>query len=277
MDIQTRIDELVTALAAVRGVNAVVLGGSRARGSHTAASDYDLCLYYDPAEPLDLDALAAIATAVDDTHRADLLTPIGGWGPWINGGGWLTIDGAAVDLLYRDLARVDAIVAACRRGEVEIAYQPGHPFGFVSAIYLAEVALCRVLWTRNGRVAALKEQSCPYPPALKQALLDKFAWEIAFSLQIARKSASRGDVTYAAGAAFRGVACLLQVLFALNTQYWMNEKGAVDLAQHFARTPANLKTRIEDAFGMLSADAVNINMAVDILEDLAGDVAALVD
>ena len=57
----------------------------------------------------------------------------------------------------------------------------------------------------------------------------------------------------------------------------MNEKGAVDLAQHFALTPANLKTRIEDAFGMLSADAVNINMAVDILEDLAGDVAALVD
>src|SRR5690606_22219683 len=105
----------------------------------------------------------------------------------------------------------------------------------------------------------------------------KFAWEIGFSLQIARKSASRGDVTYAAGAAFRGVACLLQVLFARNGEYWMNEKGAVDLAQRFPCTPANLKTRIEDAFGMLSADAVNINMAVDILEDLAADVAALVD
>ena len=41
---------LVPALADVPGVNAIVLGGSRARGTATENSDYDLGLYYSAAK-----------------------------------------------------------------------------------------------------------------------------------------------------------------------------------------------------------------------------------
>ena len=47
------LDRLVSALAEVPGVAAIVLGGSRARGTDQANSDYDLGLYFFEAQPLD--------------------------------------------------------------------------------------------------------------------------------------------------------------------------------------------------------------------------------
>jgi hypothetical protein len=67
------------------------------------------------------------ATDLDDLHRDALTSPIHGWGPWVNGGAWLTVDGIAVDLIYRDLSRVEAVIDACRAGHVETGQQAGHP------------------------------------------------------------------------------------------------------------------------------------------------------
>jgi hypothetical protein len=38
------------------------------------------------------------------------LTAIGDWGPWINGGAWLTVEGKRVDLLYRELDKVRSVI-----------------------------------------------------------------------------------------------------------------------------------------------------------------------
>jgi predicted nucleotidyltransferase len=106
---KTIIEELADRIKDVRGVSAVVLGGSRAIGTHTEESDIDIGIYYDPADPLDLAALGRLSADFDDEQRADALTPIGGWGPWINGDGWLTVRSVPVDFLYRDLRRVSEI------------------------------------------------------------------------------------------------------------------------------------------------------------------------
>ena len=47
---------LVGALAPVPGIEAMTLGGSRARGTATAASDYDIGLYYRGRRPIDIAA-----------------------------------------------------------------------------------------------------------------------------------------------------------------------------------------------------------------------------
>ena len=96
------LSEMARELTAVTGVVGAVLGGSRARGDHTADSDFDLGLYYRP--PLDVAALRALAVEV--AGPAATVTEPGGWGPWVDGGGWLTVDGAAVDWIYRDVDRV---------------------------------------------------------------------------------------------------------------------------------------------------------------------------
>src|SRR5258707_9930194 len=102
---------LVVALSAVPGVEAIALGGSRARGMAIATSDYDIGLYYCANRPIDVAALGKVAAILDDRGvEASSVTPIGGWGPWIDGGGWLVVGGVHVDLLYRDLDRVGAAI-----------------------------------------------------------------------------------------------------------------------------------------------------------------------
>lgn len=272
MQMEGLIEKIVSEVHRITGVRGIVLGGSRARGVHTLASDIDLGIYYDPDEPLELVELGRIATELDDEHRPHAITEIGGWGPWINGGGWLKVEGQSVDFLYRDLTKVRSIIGDCLNGVVEIVYQPGHPHGFVSAIYLAEIATCQPLWDPDGIISELKSKTQPYPDSLRKALIQKFGWEIDFSLKIARKSTERADVSYAAGCCFRGVMCMLQVLFAINRAYWLNEKGAVAIADSFAWKPPQLKSRIEESFDLLSAKPESIHEAIGVLEGLSKDI-----
>ncbi len=275
MALSRLLSDVVERLKGVEGVRAVVLGGSRARGTHTPASDIDVGLYYEPDKPLDWVTLERVASALDHRPEREPLTPIHGWGPWINGGGWLKVQGQAVDVLYRDLSQVVAVIDACCRGDIGVVYQPGHPYGFVSSIYMAEVALCTVLWEADDRLAQLKQRTLPYPPALKEGIIRTLAWETDFSLAAARKGIVRNDVVYVAGACFRGAMCLLQVLFALNEVYWLNEKGAVTLADSFRYRPENFRARIESVFQLLRAEPQALGAAVAELESLDRDTAGL--
>jgi len=145
---------LVAALAPVPGVAAIALGGSRARAA-TARSDYDIGRYYHGDRPIDVAALAKVAAALDDRFAAAEVTPTGGWGPWIDGGGWLLVGGVHVDLLYRDLGRVAAAIDDAQAGKVERYYQPGHPHAFLPVIYMGEVAHTRRLYGPRAALAAL--------------------------------------------------------------------------------------------------------------------------
>jgi len=231
------------ALGGVPGIRAIVLGGSRARGEATAHSDYDIGLYYEADHPIDVGRLAKAAMLLPGAASSSV-TAIGEWGPWINGGAWLTVDGRRVDLLYRDLGRVRDVIEACRAGRIERAYQPGHPHAFVSAIYMGEVALARVLWDPDQVMAPLKRQCDPYPKALGEALIATFFWEARFAVENAEHGSGRADPNYVAGCVFRAVASLCQALFALNRVYLLNEKGAVAGVERLARHPADFAARV---------------------------------
>src|SRR5436190_940108 len=75
----------------VKGVSAIVLGGSRAKGTHHSVSDFDLGLYYESDSPPDIRQLCQVVKNLDDRKQDHLLTSFGEWGPWINGGGWLKV------------------------------------------------------------------------------------------------------------------------------------------------------------------------------------------
>ena len=61
-----QITELAEQLAAVDGVSCVVLGGSRARGTHSESSDYDLGLYYE--ESISVAGIEDFARSVADPN-----------------------------------------------------------------------------------------------------------------------------------------------------------------------------------------------------------------
>jgi hypothetical protein len=104
-------------------------------------------------------------------------------------------------------------------------------------VYLAETFYCRPLHDPDGALAALKAAAVPYPPRLRRQLVDEFLFEAAFALDTSRTSAGRGDVLHVAGNLFRAAAALVQVLFALNERYVMNEKGALETIAGLSRRP----------------------------------------
>jgi Nucleotidyltransferase domain len=265
------IERVAAPVRQVSGIVALVLGGSRARGSHRPTSDYDFGLYVD-ADRFDIAALNRVAQMLDDQRRSELCTPMGGWGPWVTGGGWLLVEGQHVDFIYRDIARVARVVDECCAGVFSINDQAGHPAGFPSSIYMGEVAVCRSLWDPHGRLAMLKARTVPYPEALKQAVFRTLGWQPGFCLQLARATAGRGDSYYLHAQFVRAVTCLVQELFALNEQWLLNEKGSVALAAGFVRTPERLRERVDQLFAALPADPPG---ACDLLEALNRDVGAL--
>jgi hypothetical protein len=264
---------LVAALAAVPCIAAIALGGSRARGTATETSDYDIGLYYRADQPIDVAALGQAVADLDDRGAAAEVTPLGGWGPWIDGGGWLLVGGIHVDLLYRDLDRVAEAIGDAHAGKVERYYQPGHPHAFLPVIYMGEVACARILHDPSGLLAALKAHTAPYPAALAKALHERFEWEAGFALANARKSLDRRDVSYLAGCVFRAVACLCQTLFALNGVYLLNEKGAVPGVDTLPRHPPDFSARVAAVYRDLG-NGLHAE-ALDRLEQLVAETRSL--
>ena len=243
-------------LGRIDGVVAVALGGSWARDTARVDSDIDLGIYYRPAQRPSIAALRQLAQDIDDRRLPELVTDLGEWGPWINGGAWLQIDGRHVDWLFRDLDRVTHTIDECRAGRPTCDYQIGHPHGFHNHIYMGEVHVCRPLHDPSGALGELKTLTTEYPPLLKQALVNRFLFEAQFSLDIARKPAQHGDAAYVAGCLFRCAACLVQVLYALNEQYFLNEKGSVAAVDTFPLHPREFSASVARAITQPAAAGV---------------------
>ncbi|MGK5679183.1 nucleotidyltransferase domain-containing protein [Actinoplanes sp. URMC 104] len=263
-----RLAEIAAGVAAVPGVVGVVLGGSRARGTHTPESDTDLGVYYRGA--LDVDRLGAVARRF--AGEAAQVTAPGGWGPWVDGGGWLEVDGAALDLIYRDLDRVRAVCADAEAGRYAFAQQSGHPLGFASHAYAGELALGRILSDPAGELAEVRDGLRTYPPALAQALVDGL-WEADFVVALARKGVSRSDTAYVAGCLFRLVGVCAHALHGAAGRWLINEKGAVAATAALPGAPQQFAERVDRAFAALDADPLRLRLAIDIAADLVLDTA----
>lgn len=249
------LSKIADAIATVPGVRAVALGGSQSRKKADRQSDYDIGVYYD-GRTLEVTALDQRLKALDDEGREDLLNPPGAWGPWINGGAWMKVDGTPVDILLRDIKKVKKVITDCLNGVITIDYQCGHPFGFVNTIYAAETHYAQALWQdETVPLDGLKEllySEGPYPPRMRQATIEKFLWEAGFSLACGRKAAHKEDVHYEIGSIFRTVCSWVELLFALNSRYVMNEKGALKEVDTLNCKPAEMEARVNEAYRLLT-------------------------
>jgi hypothetical protein len=275
MTVQKTIDLVTNNLVGIKGIAGTVLGGSRARGTHRPTSDIDIGVYYDAAAGFEPRDVGAVAARIDDQRREGLVTGLGEWGPWVNGGGWLIINGWHVDLIFRDIDRVARAIDAGRAGQVETHYHAGHPHAYLNVMYMGEVAICRILADPEKRIAALQAKTRPYPELLRKALTDYFLFEAAFSLRFAGDNADKDDISYVAGCCFRTIACLNQVLFAQNGEYCVNEKKAAAMVDGFSLRPQDYKRRIDTAIAFLGTELEKTRKGIEILRDLVAETEEL--
>ncbi|MBC2640574.1 nucleotidyltransferase domain-containing protein [Rhodococcus sp. 4CII] len=257
---------LAERLCLVDGVVGVTLGGSRARGTHTTDSDYDVGIYYRGI--LDTDALTGLAQECAGAGAS--ATRTGEWGPWVDGGAWLSIDGTAVDWLYRDLDRVIAVWQDTQQGVYGFHAQTGHPFGFADIAYPGELAPAVILADPSGRLAALRAEVRHYPDPLRDALVGRL-WEAEFVTVLARKAISRADATYVAGCLFRALCLCAHALHAHARRWLINEKGAVAEAGALPNAPADFTVRAHAVLGRLGTTPEELTAAVTLAEQLVED------
>jgi hypothetical protein len=264
-----RLQGLAGRVVEVPGVVGVLLGGSRARGEYVPDSDVDLGLYY--RSPLDVSALSALARQVAGPQAE--VTQTGAWGRWVDGGAWLSIDGTAVDWIYRDLDRVHACWREAQQGRYTFHAQVGHPLGVPDFAYPGELALGRVLADPEEELSALQREVLSYPSLLGEALVAGL-WEADFSLGNARKAVSRADTAYISGCLFRAVELCAYALHGRAGRWLINEKGAVAAAGRLPEAPAGFTGRAHGVLARLGDRPDELRTSIDEAAALLIDVRA---
>lgn len=266
---------IATSLTGVDGVVGVLLGGSRARGDHSPDSDVDLGVYYRP--PLDVEALTELARQIASARESGGLVTVtrpGDWGPWVDGGAWLSIDGVPVDWIYRDLDRVHAAWTDACAGRYRFHVQAGHPLGVPDFAYAGEVGLGTVLADPTGELTGLHARTQDYPPALAGALVDGL-WEARFLVAGARKAAARTDTAWIAGCLFRAVGVCVHALHGHAGRWLVNEKGAVRSAGALPGSPADFARRAHALLGDVGTTPEELAASLDAADELITDTARL--
>lgn len=271
------VSRLATRLGALRGVKAVVLGGSHARGRAQPGSDIDLGILYSEAAPFTIDSIRELADSVNDTPKP-VVTSFYEWGPWINGGAWLTIGGQRVDFLYRSLDHLERVIADAEAGRYELHHAQQPPFGYFSGTYLGDVSVCIPLFDPERRFELLKRRVADYPDALRRAVVQDYLWSAEFGLAaFARKFAARSDVYGTAACISCAVNQLVLVLFALNRKYLINDKTALVEIGEFERAPKDFGPRVQKAFAHLGDSPAELVGAVDCVAQLVRETIKLAD
>jgi predicted nucleotidyltransferase len=271
------VSSLTERLRRVSGIRAVVLTGSHARGRARAESDIDLGLLYSESAPFSIQSVRELAEAVNDT-AGPVVTDFYGWGRWVNGGAWLTIGGQRVDFVYRSLEHVERVIAEAEAGRYELDYAQQPPFGFFSATYLGEIAVCVPLFDPEARLDPLKQRVAEYPEALRRAIVQDYLWQAEFGLAaFARKFAARADAYGTAACLTRAVNQLVLVLFALNRKYPINDKTALAEIAEFERAPREFGRRMQQTLGRLGDSPAELVAAVESVAQLFQETVELTD
>ncbi|MFD8030583.1 nucleotidyltransferase domain-containing protein [Streptomyces sp. NPDC059717] len=217
MDDQAFLGEVADRLAALPGVGAVALGGSRAQDTHRPDSDWDLAVYYrgrtfDPAD------LRAVGWPGE-------VSGIGDWGGGVfNGGAWLTIDGRRVDVHYRDLDVVEHERSEAEAGRFRVEPLLFHLAGIPSYLVVAELAINRVL---RGTL----DRPDTYPPKLRASAPERWYGSAGATLSYAKAAhAPKGRLTEVAGALALAATQTAHAVLAARGEWVTNEKLLLERA-----------------------------------------------
>ncbi|MFI6166811.1 nucleotidyltransferase domain-containing protein [Nocardia sp. NPDC051052] len=212
---ETFLQHVTARLAALPGVHAVTLGGSRAQGTHTPDSDWDLAIYYrDTLDPDDL----------RETGWPGEVSELGGWGGGVfNGGAWFTIDDRKVDVHYRDLDVVEHELAEAEQGRFHWEPLMFHLAGIPSYLVVAELAINQVL---HGTLP-----HPTFPEALRTTAPPIWQNRAAMTLQYAETTyAPRGQAAEVAGTLAIAAMQTAHAILAARGEWTTNEKRLLQQA-----------------------------------------------
>jgi Nucleotidyltransferase domain len=260
--------EVVRQLSDVTGIVAVVLGGSYATGLARPNSDIDIGLYYRESSPFSIGDVRFVAEEISASNSAPVVTEIYGWGPWVNGGAWIETPEGKVDFIYRNLDQVQTVISEGQRGIWRHDYDQQPPYGFRSIVYFGELQICVPLYDPQSAIAQLKEVVSDYPELLRDRVVQDSLWGAEFSLLSCRGFADKAEVCNAVGCMTRAAQFLIHAVFALNRQYFVNDKNANRTIDGFPLQPRAFTRRLEGVLASPGSGSAALNKATEQLTAL---------
>lgn len=251
-------EQLIEDLSHLDAVEAIALGGSRAGMQFDDSSDYDVYLY--------------CTAPVDETLRRSILSrycsvmEIGN-SFWELEDNCILHSGIPIDILYRNLDGFTQDVAA-----VVEQFQARN--GYTTCMW-HNLLNCKILYDRNGRLAAAKARfDVPYPLHLQENIISHNYRLLHSALPAYRdqisKAVKRRDLVSMNHRVSAFLESYFDILFALNKQTHPGEKRQMQLCKERCELlPANFEENLYALFFDLygASDRVDRDIA-NIIEQL---------
>jgi hypothetical protein len=271
---------LATAIDALKGVmnvSALALGGSYARGFGREGSDVDIGIYYREAAPLQVFQVRDVAESICSPGSEPVVTELYGWGPWVNGGAWIQTPATKVDFVYRNIDQVCRVIEEGRRGAWRHDYDQQPPHGFRSVVYFAETHCCVPLHDPDGEIRRLKEAVAEYPAPLKARIVAESLWGAEFALWSCHGFVAADDVCNAVGCMTRVSHYLVHAIFALNEEYFLNDKHTERTLHLLPKVPYRYTARVADVLARPGRNRNELSTSLAALRQIWTETVALAD
>jgi len=221
----------------------IALGGSHAKGTADADSDVDIYLFADAFVPA-ARRVELVAGRLGDAAQAV------SWGadaPFVEGGTDFSVDGIRVECWLRSARRVEATIADCLQGRIRREHAVWTAMGYFNYVALGDVHAMRIVDDPRGMLARWKAQVATYPEPLRDAILRHFMAEAAFWPENRHYlgAVERTDVIYTSAIVQQAAQALIQVVFALNREYFPGEKKLAEALEKLTIVPAEFAATIE--------------------------------
>lgn len=226
--------KIVSTLASLDEVEAIALGGSRAKGSTDEASDFDLYVYCKdlPPETIRVRLLSETCSRMEIGNTY-----------WEYEDDVTLKSGIDMDLLYRNLDSFALEIA-------DVADRCNAKNGYTTCMWY-NLVNCRILYDRNGRLHELQRNyTRPYPSGLKENIIKRNMQLLSgclpsYDRQI-RKAAKREDFISVNHRIAEFLASYFDVIFALNELLHPGEKRLLEICERqCAVLPVHFRADIE--------------------------------
>lgn len=254
-------ENLCKELSALKEIEGIALGGSRAGESFDQNSDYDLYLYVSsvPSEAIRKSILQKYCSYMEIGNSY-----------WELEDDCTLKNGIDIDILYRDIKTFE-------QGIEDVVVHANSHNGYTTCMW-HNLLNCKILLDKTGEPTQLKEKyNIPYPAQLKKNIIDRnmkllHGFLPSYEGQI-NKALKRGDKVAVNHRIAAFMESYFDVIFALNEMTHPGEKREVLFAKKGAKKlPVNFEENIDSLFSSIFDDSKKENvpkLLADIVENIS--------
>jgi hypothetical protein len=221
----------------------IAVGGSYAKGSNDTLSDLDVYLFAQQVLP----SLQRKALVMETLGTQSEATSWGCDSLFVEGGTDFLHGGRRVECWLRNSQEVERTIASCRKGQIRRDHVTWVTMGFFNYVVLGDVRTMQIVEDPQGILTGWKGDVATYPEPLRQTILHRFMLEAAFWPENFhyRSAIERADAIYTSGIVQQVLQALVQVIFALNHEYFPGEKKLAQALGKLSVQPTACPVRLQ--------------------------------